>query len=112
MKLGKDSWYVANLKYSGFYRVNYDLQNWNRLIKQLKTDPEKIDRINRAQILSDLFNLGRSELINQSIFFDAVTYLKKEQSPLPFEIFFSSIIFLNDIIESDKNTYDLYKVIF
>ena len=78
----------------------------------MKTDPEKIDRINRAQILSDLFHLGRSELINQSLFFDTISYLKKEKSPMPFEIFFSSLPFLSDMIKSDSNSYELFKVFY
>jgi aminopeptidase N len=28
-------WYIGNIKHTGFYRVNYDEQNWNLLIKQL-----------------------------------------------------------------------------
>ncbi len=26
---------LANLEFSGFYRVNYDSNNWNAIIKQL-----------------------------------------------------------------------------
>ncbi|CAB1338737.1 unnamed protein product, partial [Coregonus sp. 'balchen'] len=35
---------------SGFFRVNYDSTNWERLLTQLSTDHEAIPVINRAQI--------------------------------------------------------------
>lgn len=33
-----DSWILANINVTGFYRVNYDLGNWERLIAQLNAD--------------------------------------------------------------------------
>ena len=33
-----NDWYIFNLQQSGFYRVNYDTENWNNLINQLNTD--------------------------------------------------------------------------
>jgi len=33
-----DKWIKGNFKQVGFYRVHYDDDNWNALIKQLNTD--------------------------------------------------------------------------
>ena len=33
-------WIVANIDTSGFYRVNYDQENWERLLATLQTDPQ------------------------------------------------------------------------
>ena len=35
-----DSFILANLDFSGFYRVNYDENNWMLIIKQLKTNKQ------------------------------------------------------------------------
>jgi len=35
--LADDEFILANLNSIGFYRVNYDKENWNRIIKQLLT---------------------------------------------------------------------------
>jgi hypothetical protein len=34
-KIDSKSFILANLDVSGFYRVNYDLENWNKIISQL-----------------------------------------------------------------------------
>ena len=33
--LSEDDFILGNLDVSGFYRVNYDINNWNLIIKQL-----------------------------------------------------------------------------
>lgn len=55
-----DQWLVVNLQQAGFYRVNYDDNNWKLITQQLVTDHSVIHVINRAQILDDSFNLARA----------------------------------------------------
>lgn len=38
MKTIGDEWLLANLNIIGYYRVNYDTGNWERLLNQLSTD--------------------------------------------------------------------------
>ena len=37
-----DDWYLANAKMVGLYRVNYEDDNWHRLLDQAATDPSVI----------------------------------------------------------------------
>uniref|UniRef100_A0A3Q3EZX3 ERAP1-like C-terminal domain-containing protein n=1 Tax=Labrus bergylta TaxID=56723 RepID=A0A3Q3EZX3_9LABR len=55
MMLGPDDWLVANIKMKGFYRVNYDLENWERLLSKLssKHQVQRLTSTNRAQIIDD-----------------------------------------------------------
>uniref|UniRef100_A0A3B4BFX1 Aminopeptidase n=1 Tax=Periophthalmus magnuspinnatus TaxID=409849 RepID=A0A3B4BFX1_9GOBI len=53
------AWILANVNVTGYYRMNYDLGNWERLLIQLNTDHQVIPLINRAQIIDDAFNLAR-----------------------------------------------------
>ena len=39
----ENNWIIGNIKHAGFYRVNYDKNNWNLLIKQLNEDFNCID---------------------------------------------------------------------
>ena len=41
-ELDDDSFLIANLDFSAFYRVNYDTENWKLIIKQLDTNDKVI----------------------------------------------------------------------
>lgn len=93
-------------------RVNYDQQNWNLLIQQLKTDNTIIDPINRATLLDDSFNLGRAEIVDQLLFMNLSQYLKFEQDGLPFVPAFIGLDYIGNMIGNDYFAYNLYKVLF
>lgn len=35
-----NTWLLGNINQTGYFRVNYDLQNWKLLIQQLHANPE------------------------------------------------------------------------
>jgi aminopeptidase N len=105
-----DSWYIANIKHAGFYRVNYDQENWNLLIDQLKTDHKLIDSVSRGQLLDDAFTLGRAEVIDQTTFLSIAQYLENEENPLPFVTALNGLGFINNFISNDFEAAELFKV--
>lgn len=106
----KDQWIIGNIKHSGFYRVNYDESNWNLLIKQLINDHNKIDVINRAQLIDDSFNLGRAGLIDQTLFLKITSYLTNESDPLAFQTAFIGLNYIADMLSIDNEAFELFKV--
>lgn len=56
----KDTWVIFNLQEAGYYRVNYDDNNWQTLMFQLLNGHQVIHVINRAQIIDDALNLARA----------------------------------------------------
>jgi aminopeptidase N len=44
----------------GYYRVNYNIENWLSLGAALIANHSGIPRVNTAQILEDSFNLARA----------------------------------------------------
>lgn len=108
--MSENTWLIGNLKHSGFYRVNYDQENWNLLINQLKQNYTLIDPINRAQLLDDSFNLGRAELVDQLLFLNLTKYLDQEIDGLPFAAAFHGLDFISDMLSSDYFAYELFKV--
>jgi hypothetical protein len=42
MTIGGADWLLVNLRTSGFYRVNYDQENWERLLAQLDTNHQVV----------------------------------------------------------------------
>ena len=43
-------WVIFNVQETGYYKVNYDEQNWNMISSQLTSDHGAIHAINRAQV--------------------------------------------------------------
>ncbi|XP_067451850.1 aminopeptidase Ey-like [Thunnus thynnus] len=85
MALGPDEWLVANINMKGFYRVNYDLQNWERLLAKLSSKHEDIPVINRAQIIDDAFNLARAKMVSTTLALRTTKFLHKEVEYMPWQ---------------------------
>lgn len=107
----KTDWIVGNLAHSGWYRVNYDIANWNRLIKQLNEDFRQLHPIHRAQLIDDAFNLGRAGLVPQTLFLDVVSYLHQEDDPLVFIPALNGLRFMTKFLSDGAGTLKLFKVI-
>lgn len=84
-KIAPGEWLVANINMTGFYRVNYDNENWERLLNSLSTNHENIPVINRAQIIDDAFNLARAKIVNTTLALRTTMFLDKEVEYMPWE---------------------------
>ncbi|KAM9376138.1 aminopeptidase Ey-like [Pholidichthys leucotaenia] len=84
MKSGA-SWVLANINVTGYYRVQYDLGNWERLLTQLHKDHQVIPVINRAQLVDDAFNLARAQLIPTTLALRTTSYLSVETEYMPWQ---------------------------
>uniref|UniRef100_A0A8C7N569 Aminopeptidase n=1 Tax=Oncorhynchus kisutch TaxID=8019 RepID=A0A8C7N569_ONCKI len=84
-KLTSGHWVLANINVTGYYRVNYDLGNWERLLFQLSTNHQVIPVINRAQLVDDAFNLARAKFIPTTLALKTTKYLSKEIEYVPWE---------------------------
>uniref|UniRef100_A0A8C9SCB0 Aminopeptidase n=1 Tax=Scleropages formosus TaxID=113540 RepID=A0A8C9SCB0_SCLFO len=81
----KTGWVLANLNVTGYYRVNYDLSNWERLLTLLDSTPGVIPVINRAQLVEDAFNLARAKIIDTTLALRTTKYLSKEREYMPWQ---------------------------
>lgn len=92
-------WMLLNVNQVGYYRVNYDLQNWILLIEQLNNDHKQISTINRAQLLDDLFELARSSLIHYKYAMEATKYLHAERDYLPWDSVLIAFSYIDDMLQ-------------
>uniref|UniRef100_A0A8B9KXG1 Aminopeptidase n=1 Tax=Astyanax mexicanus TaxID=7994 RepID=A0A8B9KXG1_ASTMX len=74
MRTTGDEWVVLNLNVSGYYRVNYDEANWNR-----------IPVLNRVQLIDDAFNLARANRILTTLALRTTLYLSAETEYMPWK---------------------------
>ncbi|XP_041820045.1 thyrotropin-releasing hormone-degrading ectoenzyme-like [Chelmon rostratus] len=77
------TWLLGNINQTGYFRVNYDLQNWKLLIQQLHNNPQIISVGNRAGLIDDAFNLARAGYLPQGVPLQLIGYLPEETSFLP-----------------------------
>lgn len=75
--------HLLNSFFSGYYRVNYDLQNWQLLTEQLKNEPNHIHVLNRAQLIDDSWALAVDNKLTFSVPLSITTYLIHENDVIP-----------------------------
>ncbi|EFN78364.1 Aminopeptidase N [Harpegnathos saltator] len=63
----------------GYYRVNYEYNNWVKIWKYLKEDHRKIHVLNRAQIIDDTYHFVMENEIGYETFENVISYLRKER---------------------------------
>uniref|UniRef100_A0A7N9AZS2 Aminopeptidase n=1 Tax=Mastacembelus armatus TaxID=205130 RepID=A0A7N9AZS2_9TELE len=78
-------WILANVNCTGYYRVNYNPENWEHLLTQLETNPERIPLMNRGQLIDDAFNLARAKLVSVTLALNSTRFLHTEREYLPWE---------------------------
>uniref|UniRef100_A0A3Q4I5P4 Aminopeptidase n=1 Tax=Neolamprologus brichardi TaxID=32507 RepID=A0A3Q4I5P4_NEOBR len=78
-------WILANIDCTGYYRVNYNPENWERLLAQLQTNRHSIPLLNRGQLIDDAFNLARAKLVNVTLALNSTLFLTNETTFLPWE---------------------------
>uniref|UniRef100_A0A670ZHM4 Aminopeptidase n=1 Tax=Pseudonaja textilis TaxID=8673 RepID=A0A670ZHM4_PSETE len=78
-------WLLLNINVTGYFRVNYDLANWEKLMSQLNNDLQRIPVLNRAQIIEDAFNLARAKHVGSDLALNTTRYLRQEREYLPWD---------------------------
>jgi len=73
--------FVRVYVYTGYYRVNYDNDNWQKLMRYLNSmEYLNIHVLNRAQIIDDAYYfLSRTNKLDFEFFKNLTNYLSKER---------------------------------
>lgn len=101
-KLSNNDWVLFNRQQTGYYRVLYTESNYNLLINQLKSDFQKIHRINRAQIIDDLLVFARSDRVPTKLIYNILNYLKNEVDYAPWQAARRAINDLKNILAASE----------
>lgn len=107
---GTLGFYILNVQQVGYYRVNYDKENWDAISKALHTsDHGQIHVLNRAQIVDDLFNFARNGLLSYDYVLSIADYVKAEQNYIPWLSTFNALAHLSKRIGNGED-YGRFKV--
>lgn len=109
VKTSPGDWLLLNVNQTGFYRVNYDEENWRLLTDQLQRDYKHFDPKNRAQMIDDSLNLARSGHLSYEIALNLTTYLVKEKDYVPWRAAFVIFDYLQIMFQKSAH-FDKLKV--
>lgn len=72
--------YLKLYFFTGYYRVNYDENNWRLLIAYLNksADYKNIHKLNRAQLINDALAFVQKDVLSSDILFGLTDYLTNE----------------------------------
>ncbi|KAE8618156.1 hypothetical protein XENTR_v10009290 [Xenopus tropicalis] len=98
-KITGNDWLLVNLNVTGYYRVNYDDNNWSRLLNQLQTSHQAIPVINRAQIIDDAFNLARAKQITTIQALDTTKYISADREYMPWQAALSGLSYFTQMFD-------------
>jgi len=97
-------------KILGFFRVNYEEENWNALIDQLHSDLNEIHVLNRAQLIDDAFNLAKANRVDYALVLRLSEYLINEDDPIPWYSVKNGFTYLMNRMRRCPNGYKKLKV--
>lgn len=106
-----NNWFIVNVQQTGYYRVNYDAENWIRIIEQLRNDPSVIHVVNRGALLDDAFVLAKGGDVSYEIALSMATYLREEHDYVPWASVLSHFDDLERMIHADEINSNLMKFI-
>jgi len=90
---------IFNVQQTGFYRVNYDDNNWRLIAETLNTDHTSIHIINRAQILDDALELAKVGKLDYQTALSLTGYLSRETEYIPWEAALGGLSHINQMLK-------------
>ncbi|XP_017885815.1 puromycin-sensitive aminopeptidase-like protein, partial [Ceratina calcarata] len=86
-----------------YYRVNYDVENWELLMRELnKGNNTKIHVLNRAQMIDDALNLARIDSLKYTVALNVTLYLTHEADYMPWQPAFRHLSFLRNLLRTSE----------
>lgn len=109
----KIKYFLASTNQVGYYRINYDVENWLSIKSVLNsTDYTEIRSSDRAQIVSDLFNLARTEFLEYNFTLDILEYMVQETEYVVWKSMFNELDVLYYKLPEENTTdyHDMFNV--
>lgn len=101
--------YIINVKETGYYRVNYDAENWRSLVKVMAQNPNSIETLNRAQIIDDSFNLARAGQLDYETPLNLIEHLGQETQYIPLKAALNNLDYIDLMFRQNENNYQYLK---
>jgi aminopeptidase N len=100
--VGGDDYFIGNYEAYGFYRVNYERENWMNIIKALDENYEAIEVKTRAQLIDDALNLARAGKLSYDIALSTTKFLRNDLSYVPWESALDALAYFDLVLGRSK----------
>lgn len=107
---GRRRFFLPKTRTAGFYRVNYDADNWMALTGQLMDSAGAVHVLNRAQLMDDAFHLAKAERLSYKVPLRLSEYLVNERSITPWRPAMKGLHYLFGLIPRRVDEYAAFKV--
>ncbi|XP_019636319.1 PREDICTED: aminopeptidase N-like [Branchiostoma belcheri] len=99
-----DDWMLGNVGRVGYYRVNYDINNWRLLINHLKSDEFRdIPVVNRGTLVDDALSLAGASMLDITVALDLSQYLVRERSYVAWDMAESALRYIGDNLGTNNS---------
>lgn len=92
-------WYKVNVGHTGYYRVNYDIATWRKLIQTMIYSTSEIPIGDRASLLSDSFSMAKAGYIAYNVTLEMMSYLRSEQHYVPWSTAYDEIVRMLNLLK-------------
>ncbi|CAL8262569.1 unnamed protein product [Merluccius merluccius] len=93
----KGEWILVNA--TGYFRVNYNPENWRRLLDQLEMDYTVIAVMERGQLIDDAFNLAGAKLVNITLALNTTRFLRNDTECLTWGVAIKNLNYFVDMFD-------------
>lgn len=104
VKWAANEWILVNQQHTGYYRVQYEADNYKLLIAELTSgDLKKVHPNSRAQLIHDLFDFAKTNRLPDSLFLELIGYLKVETEYAPWSSADSAIAYYRKQLDGTQH---------
>lgn len=101
-------WLIINNEQTGYYRVQYDDQNYQLIANELSNgDMNKFKITTRSSIISDVFDFAITERLNYTVVFNIIKYLEHELEYVPWSSAFTGLNNVDRLFAGSSKYADL-----
>lgn len=108
-KLAKDEFLILNKQSTGFFNIQYDVENWKLISQALRRRHFKIHVLNRAQLIFDANKLSSSSRLEYDVLMDLLSYLEAEEDYAPWSTASGILTNFNFYFQGNKEALTDFK---
>uniref|UniRef100_A0A4W3K4Z7 Aminopeptidase n=1 Tax=Callorhinchus milii TaxID=7868 RepID=A0A4W3K4Z7_CALMI len=103
MKVTGNQWILANINVTGYYRVNYDENNWKNLLSQLEKD-------HKVSVICSLFRLADYRKTTDAL--NTTKYLTAEIEYIPWQAAFDNLYYITLMLDRSEVYGDMKTTVY